>query len=99
MWGMASDMVSRKWRPQIDTPAYECQLKVQEVGSDREEAIVSRKDAKRGRADALLFRSWRLCVLSEAGVRTTCRFWGGMGSVSREAAKARRRLGFRWPLT
>ncbi len=28
-----------------------------------------RQDAKRGRADALLLMSWRLCVLSEAGVR------------------------------
>jgi hypothetical protein len=38
MWGMASDMVSRKWRPQIDTPAYECQLKVRAVGSGCEKA-------------------------------------------------------------
>jgi hypothetical protein len=42
---------------------------------------------ERGRADAIGYRSWCLCVLSEAGVRTMSRVRGGMGLVSREAAK------------
>jgi hypothetical protein len=63
MWGMASDMVSRKWRPQIDTPAYECQLKVQEVGSGREEAnslTRRRKEGKRGCLSLQVLASLRL---------------------------------------
>jgi hypothetical protein len=42
---------------------------------------------KGGRARGHFLRSWRLCVLSEAGVRTMSRVRGGMGLVSREAAK------------
>jgi hypothetical protein len=43
--------------------------------------------SKGGRADVIGGLSWCLCVLSEAGVRTMSRVRGGMGLVSREAAK------------
>ena len=50
---------------------------------------------ERGRADAIGGLSWCLCVLSEAGVGTLSLVRGGMGRVSREAAKAAKRDG-RW---
>jgi hypothetical protein len=59
----------------------------------------SRKDAKGGRADAIGYLSWRLCVLSEAGVRTVSRIWVGWDWSHAKTRRPRSRLGVGWALT
>ena len=66
-----------------------------QVHATAEMAHAKTQRRKGGRADVIGGLSWRLCVLSEAGVRTMSRVRAGMGRVSREAAKDAKRDG-RW---
>jgi hypothetical protein len=57
------------------------------------ECVDSRKDAKGAVACEILVRSWRLCVLSEAGVRTMSRIgmeWDWSHAKTRRTKKTGR---------